>query len=311
MKLRTAITTLLALLSLVAAIGPGCGGPRPLSSMTAHELFQEGTKKYEKRKYFRAIEIFQACVYNYPGDAIVDTAQYHLALSYFGNKEYEVAQVEFNRLILNYPSSVYFEQSVFMRAVCFFEATPKHYGLDQSELEIAIRQFEDFIIDSPESDVVSDARKYLLVARTRLARKYYNAGMVYSRIAAYKAAQIYFQKVIDDYTDTEYAALATFEYAVMDIKQGNFDQACTRFKDFQSVFVDHEKAKRAREQEIEAAFKPGQNAFKKGDYTTARERLAAFKGTYPDHKLTGKVDKYLAKIAEYLAADPEVDSDDS
>ena len=279
--------------------------------MTARELFEEGTKKYKKKKYIRAIEIFQACVYNYPGDAIVDSAQYHLALSYFGNKEYEVSQVEFNRLVLNYPSSVYFEQSVFMRAVCFFEATPTHHGLDQSELETAIRQFEDFIIDFPESDVVSDARKYLLVARTRLARKYYEAGIVYSRIAAYQSAQIYFQKVIDDFTDTEYAPLATYEYAVMDLKRGKFDEARSGFKDFQAVFADHKKAERAREQEIEAAFKPGQVAFKKGDFTTAREKLEAFKVAYPGHKLTGKVDKYLEKIAERIVAGPEVDNDDS
>ena len=311
MKLRKTFSILLALLSLAAVIGPGCGGPRPLSKMTARELFEEGTKKYEKRKYLRAIEIFQACVYNYPGDAIVDSAQYHLALAYFGNKEYEVAQVEFNRLVMNYPSSVYFEQSVFMRAVCFFEATPKHHGLDQSELETAIRQFEDFIIDFPESVVVSDARKYLLVARSRLARKFYDAGIVYSRIAAYRAAQIYFQKVIDDFTDTEFAPLATYEYALMDLKQGNFDEARSRFKDFQAVFTDHEKAGRAHEREIEAAFKPAQAAFKKGDFSTAREKLEAFKVAYPDHKLTGKVDKYLEKIAERLAAGTEIDGDDS
>lgn len=311
MKPRTTFTLLLAMLLLAVAIGPGCGGPPPLSKMTARELFDEGTKKYEKRKYFRAIEIFQACVYNYPGDAIVDTAQYHLALSYFGNKEYEVAQVEFNRLVLNYPSSVYFEQSVFMRAVCFFEATPKHHGLDQSELETAIRQFEDFIIDFPESEVVADSRKYLLVARTRLARKFYEAGIVYSRIAAYQAAQIYFQKVIDEFTDTEYAPLATYEYAVMDLKQGNFEEACSQFKDFQAVFADHEKARRARDQEIEAAFKPGQAAFKNGDFIAAREKLEAFKVTYPDHKLAGKVDQYLEKIAKRMAAGLEVDSDES
>ncbi|MDH3891590.1 MAG: outer membrane protein assembly factor BamD [candidate division Zixibacteria bacterium] len=311
MKPRTTLAILLALLSIATIIGPGCGGPRPLSKMTARELFEEGSKKFQKRKYLRAIEIFQACVYNFPGDEIVDSAQYYLALSYFENDEHEVAQVEFNRLVLNYPSSVYLEQSVFMRAACFFEATPRHHGLDQSELETAIRQFEDFIIDFPESESVNDARAYLLVARSRLARKYYDAGIVYSRIAAYQAAQIYFQKVIDDFTDTEYAPLATYEFAVMDLKQDKFTEAQSGFKDFQTVFADHEKAERAHQHEIEAAFKPGQAAFKKGEFTTAREKLEAFKVAYPNHKLTGKADKYLRKIAERMAAGPKVDGDES
>ena len=159
--------------------------------------------------------------------------------------------------------------------------------------------------------MVPDARKYLLVARSRLARKYYDAGVVYSRIAAYESAQIYFQKVIDDFTDTEFAPLATFEYAVADFKQGDFGEASSRFKDFQAVFADHEKAVRAHELETESAFKLGQSAFDKGDYATAKENMEAFKAAYPGHKLTGKVDKYLEKITERMAAGPEVVGDDS
>ncbi len=288
-----------------------CAGPRALSTMTAQELFEEGMKKYEGHKYIRAIEIFQTCVYNYPGDDIVDSAQYYLALSYFGNKEYEVAQVEFNRLVLNYPSSVYFEQAVFMRAVSFFESTPGHYGLDQSELATAIRQFEDFIIDFPESEVVPDARKYLLAARTRLAHKYYDAGIVYSRIRAWESAQIYFQKVIDDFTDTEFAPLASFEYAWMDYKRKRYAEARKGFHDFQIVFPEHEKVAKARENEIKAAFMQGEVAYDKGDYAKASEILAEFKQTYPDHKLNGKVDKYLRKIAEKTQTGPKAESDDS
>ncbi len=310
MKSRIVIFLLAAGLAAMSIIGSGCAGSRSLSTMTAGELFAEGKKKYDKHKYLRAIEIFQSCVYNYPGESIVDTAQYYLALSYFGNKEFEVAQVEFNRLALNYPSSVYFEQAVFMRAVCFFEATPKHYGLDQSELETAIKQFEDFIIDFPESEVVPDARQYLLVARTRLARKYYDAGVVYSRIAAYEAAQIYFQKVIDDFTDTEYAPLATYEYAVMDFKMGRYDEARTRFSGFRSVFGDHEKAVRAHRWEVEAAFKPGEQAFKEGDYALAQQKLEAFKSDFPQHELAEKADKYLRKIAQRTTAS-KTDDDDS
>jgi len=309
LKSRTSFVSLAVIMVAVASLGLGCGGPKKLATMTAGDLFAEGKKLYEKHKYLRAIEIFQSCIYNYPGESIVDTAQYYLALSYFGNREYEVAQVEFNRLVLNYPSSVYFEQSVFMRAVCFFEATPKHHRLDQSELETAIRQFEDFIIDFPESEAVEDARKYLLVARTRLARKYYDAGVVYSRIRAYEAAQIYYQKVIDDFTDTEFAAPAAFEHALAEFKMRRYDQARQRFKDFQSLFADHEKAKKARELEIEAAFKLGETAFRKGDYELAQEKLEAFKADYPQHHLNGKADKYLKKMTEAEAGSENDDED--
>jgi outer membrane protein assembly factor BamD (BamD/ComL family) len=158
---------------------------------------------------------------------------------------------------------------------------------------------------------VSDARKYLLVARSRLGRKFYDAGVVYGRIAAYKSAQIYFQRVIDDFTDTEYAPFATYEYAVMDLEQGNYEEARSRFKNFQKAFAEHEKAIEAHEKEIEAAFMLCQATFEKGDFTIAQEKLEEFKVAYPDHKLTGKADKYLEKIAKRMATSPEVESDET
>ena len=102
-------------------LADGCGGSKSLANMNAHQLFELGKKEYDKKKYLKAIELFQTVVYDYPGESIVDTAQYFLALSYFGNKEYELSAVEFNRLIVNYPSSAYFEHAIFMKAVSAFE----------------------------------------------------------------------------------------------------------------------------------------------------------------------------------------------
>ncbi len=296
---------------VVALLATGCGGSKSLSRMTARELFEAGRAAYEKEKYLKAIETLENCVYNYPGETIVDTAQYFLALAYFGSGEYEVAQVEFNRLALNYPASAYFENAIFMRAVCHFESTPSHYGLDQADLHTAIQEFEDFTIDFPESDVAPDARKYLLVARTRLARKSYESGVVYDRIGAYKAARVYFQGVIDDYTDTEFAPLATYQYACMDLKLDDFDAARGKFESFFAVFPDHELAPQAAEQAVVAAFMSGEAAFESGDYTLAQQKLELFKTDFPDHELTQKANDYLNKISSARADSMQAENAES
>jgi len=289
----------------------GCAGKKSLSTKSAHEVFELGKKEYEKGKYYKAIELFQSVVYNYPGSPIVDTAQYYLSLSYFGNKEYVLAGVEFNRLILNYPSSVYFEHAVFMKAVSFFESTPKHYGLDQTELQKAIKQFEDFIIDFPESELLPDVRKYLLLARSRMAKKYYESGIVYSRMRAYESAKIYFQKVIDDYTDTDFASKASYKYAEMEFKLQRFDQARIKFQNFKSVFPLHEWVKKANRRIVEAAFRSGEVAFKKGDYSLAQEKLEAFQAEYPDNGWTKKAGKYLDKIDRLIRQNSQTNETDS
>ncbi len=285
---------ILALIGVAA----GCGGKRTKAHLGPQELFELGMEEYNKKHYFNAIEHFQAVVWNYPGETIVDTAQYYLALSYFGEKNYELARVEFDRLVNNYPSSAFFEQALFMKAVSTFELTPRHYGLDQSELTDAIRQFEDFIIDYPESELIPDVQRYLKIARTRLARKYYEAGIVYSRMGAYKSAEIYFQKVIDEYTDTEFAARAAYQNAEMEFKLKRFDSAAKKFGDFVKVFPDHEWVSKAKKRQVEAAFKSGEAAFKKGDYALAQQKFEAFQTTYPNNGWSKKVRKYLKKISE-------------
>jgi outer membrane protein assembly factor BamD len=280
----------------ISLLVSGCGGSKSLATMSASELMTKGKWAYDNKKYLKAIELFQTIVYNYPGESIVDTAQYFLALSYFGNEEYELAGVEFNRLIVNYPASPYFEHAIFMKAVSAFESTPRNYGLDQTDLQDAIKQFEDFVIDFPESQLMADARQYLLAARTRMARKFYEAGIVYVRKRAFEAAKVYFQKVIDEYTDTEYAAQASFQYAEMEFKLGRFDEARQKFEDFKKVFPDHELVDKARKKEVEAAFKSGEAAFKNGDYALAEQRLQTFKINYPDNGRSKKVEEYLEKI---------------
>lgn len=298
MKLTFIRAILLILVIFVLCLFAGCGKRLVLTNLSAHELFERGKQEYNKQNYLNSLEYFRTIVYNYPGESIIDTAQYYMGLAYFGAHEYELAQVEFNRLIVNYPSSVYFQHAVFMKAVSFFEGNPKHYGLDQTDLQKSIEQFEDFIIDYPESELIEQAKQYLLTARTRMARKFYNSALVYQRMGAYKSAEIYYQKVIDEYTDTEYAPPATFYIAEMAFKQGRYDEARKGFESFMVVFPEHELAKKAAERAPEAAFKSGRAAFDRGELNIAQERLRQFVDSYPEHGKVKQALQMLAKIGE-------------
>lgn len=275
-----------------------CGGPRKLDQMSAHELLDYGKEKYEKSKYLRATELFQALVYNFPGEALVDTAQYYLGLSHFGNKDFELAGIEFNRLILNYPSSEFFENAIFLKAVCFYKSTPTHFGLDQTSLKEAIKQFEDFLVDFPESDVIPDVQEFLLVTRSRMAHKIYESGMVYSHLRAWEAAKTYFQKVIDGYTETDWGAHALYRYAEMEYNLGRYDEAGSRLESFLALFPEHGLIEKVRKLIIKSAFTAGRADFESGSYDSARDRLNSFREAFPEHKMAKKAEKYLRQIDE-------------
>ena len=290
----TTLSFRVVLLLILVGVVVGCGGKTNLAYLDARELFDLGMEKYRKGKHVDAIEAFQAAIFNYPGESLVDTAQYYLGLSYYDRDYYVLAQVEFNRLLLNYPASVFAPQAQLMKAVCFFKGTPKHYGLDQTDLETAVRQFEDFLVDYPESDAVEEARAYLGQARMRLARKLYESGIVYARVADFRAARIYFQKVIDDYTNTEYGANATYQIAESYYQEKNWAEAHERFENFRIVFADHVWSEKAARCSCVAAYKGGEKALEAGDYALARERFERYR------LVCGQNEKKLRQVEEYL-----------
>jgi len=270
-----------------------------MANLSGPELFAHGLEKYEKRKYFAATEFFQAVIFSHPGASVVDSAQYYLGLSYFGNKEYTLAGIEFNRLLLNYPSSPFAPNAQFMKAVTFFEGTPKHYALDQSDLLQAIKQLEDFIIDQPESEMVPESRKYIAMARERLAKKDYKSGLVYVHLGSPASAKIYFQRVVDDFTDTPYAAKAAFYLGEAEMQFGNYDEARRHFSNFSVVFAEHEWIAKAQKNEEKAAFLSGETAFKQGKYDLAREKLEFFIQNYSRSKKVKKARELLVKISQH------------
>ena len=67
--------------------------------MTADELYKLAKEKYDKKKYFRAIELFQNLVYSHAGDPIVDTAQYYLGMSYKALNDKKNSAICFKRVM--------------------------------------------------------------------------------------------------------------------------------------------------------------------------------------------------------------------
>jgi len=238
------------LLSASATLFTSACGSRASTSkaLTAEEQFAQAQKLFNKKKYFESAEEFQKVIYNYPGANIIDTAQYFLANSYLEDEQFELAAVEFERLIKNYPRSDFAPDSRFLTGYARYRAAPRHYGLDQSELLEAIRIMEDFVIDYPDSRLIPEANKALNEAHTRLAQKVFKSGMVYVHIRAFESALIYFQKVLDEYSDTEYAPLALLEMGKVQFKMQKLAKAAATFNTFLAQYPEHKRVKEARQQ---------------------------------------------------------------
>jgi len=234
-KLYISVWILLALSIIV-----GCGGPGMKPIASAEEQFTKAKKEYDKDHYLKAIEGFQRVLFNYPGATMVDTAQFYLAMSYLGNKEYELAAVEFRRLIANYPVSDFADEAQYLAGVCYFKNTPKHYALDQEDLKTAIAVLQDFILENPDSPMVEKAKANIEEGLSKLARKEYENGLLYFKLYDFKAAQIYFQFVIDNYTNTGYAALSLYKLSEALFELKEYARALEKFNQFITLYPENE-----------------------------------------------------------------------
>ncbi len=240
--------TVLRLLAVAAAlvIIGGCGGVTSKVFPTADEQFRNARTEYDKKHYLKAIDGFQKVIYNFSGAPMVDSAQYFLAMCHYGMKDYFMAATEFERLVNNYPGSSFVDDGQYMTGICYFRASPKNYGLDQKDLEHAIQILQDFITDHPESDGVGEATATIKAARERLAQKKFEGGRSYFKLGYYESAAIYFQEVIDEFTDTEWAARALYYQGDIARKKGDLQAAKDKYNYFLIVYPDHELAGKAR-----------------------------------------------------------------
>jgi len=236
----------LCLAAMISCGAAGCGSTTGKVYPTAEEQFRQAMKDYQKKGYLRAIDGFQKVVFNFSGAPMVDSAQYFLAMSQYGLKDYYVAATEFERLVNTYPGSPFVDDGQYMTGLCYFKAAPRHYGLDQQELERAITALEDFVTDHPESEAAADAKATLKAAHDRLAQKRYEGGRMYMRLGYFDSAKIYFQAVIDEYTGSPWAARALFHLGEIALREKAYQDARTKFNYFLVVYPDHPLAAKAR-----------------------------------------------------------------
>lgn len=234
------------LMILTVALIAGCAGTTTKLKGTAEDQYREAWREYQKKHYLRAIDGFQKLIYNFSGAPMVDSAQYYLAMSHFEQNDHFTAASEFERLVSTYPGSPFVDESQYMMGLCLYKATPTHYGLDQDELLRAIVVLRDFESDYPDSPSNADAHATIRLAEDRLARKRYEAGRQYLRLGQYQSAAIYFQKVIDEYTDSEWAARAYFCQGEIDFKQNKLNDARIKFDNFLIVYPTNKLAGNAR-----------------------------------------------------------------
>jgi len=178
-----------------------------LEATNIGETYERGMKYFEKDNYLKAEEVFTFIIYNDPGGAYADDAQFQLAETYFEREEYLLAISEYDRLIRRMKNSSFVEDAFWKKTVSYCELSPD-YRLERDMTDKALRYLYDFVDIYPESKYSEEAQDRILEMREKLARKLLESAKLYDTLHEYESAIYYYDNVINEYFDTRLYASA-------------------------------------------------------------------------------------------------------
>lgn len=220
----------------VAAVVAGCGAavvPQIMSDSSRLPLAQ---KLYDKGDYALAVQVLSTYAQSGAGNADIDEAIYLLGLTYMRQREWANAQVQFERVLRDYPESDSASSASYRLGEALFgQSRPADF--DQEFTLKALARWEEFVKSEPAHPYAALAAERIGECRTRLARKLWRSGDVYLKQALYQPAKRYFQSVIDEYADTPIYGDALIGRALTDARLGHKDSALAVLRGLEAEFA--------------------------------------------------------------------------
>lgn len=182
----------------------GCSSSKEMETLPAEVRYAQAMAKFNNEDYLEAADDFKIVTVQYPGSALADSAQFHIAECRYRRGEYILAASECDLLVRTMPSSPLVPRARYMKAMSDYDLSPKS-ELDQKYTREAIDDFQAFLEYSPNDSLAREAAVKIIELNNKLAKKEYENGVLYFRLEYYKSAIAYFDNVMDRYHDSEYA----------------------------------------------------------------------------------------------------------
>jgi outer membrane protein assembly factor BamD len=181
-------------IALFVCTTAACGGKKDLINTTAADadkfLFQRGTEGLNKRKWLTAREFFSRIVDNYPQSQYRPDAKLGVGDTYLGDattEAYVLAENEFREFLTFYPTHRRADYAQYKLGMAHF-LQMRGPERDQTETRKAVEEFETFVKNFPNSELLPEVRGKLREARDRLSTSEYRVGFFYYRQRWYPGA---------------------------------------------------------------------------------------------------------------------------
>lgn len=192
-------------LALVISVSTftGCSEYQRLVKSSDYSLKYEKAKEYyNKKKYSKALTLFEELLTIYRGTSKAEEIYYYYAYSHYGVGDYILANHFFSTYASIYPMGNRVEECEFMAAFCHYLDSPRD-ALEQSNTLLAISELQSFVNRYPQSSRVARCNELIEELRKKLENKAYRHAIQYYSMEKYNSASVAFANVLREFPDSE------------------------------------------------------------------------------------------------------------
>lgn len=154
---------------------------------------------------YNIIEIFRKVIKNAPYGELAAPSQYKIAYYLDKNDLYQESRDEYEKVMNDYPETEWSEKAKYSIALLDAKrSTGSEY--DQKVTKVAVEELEDVVDKTTDLDVVDHAVNKIQELRDKEAHNHFLVAEFYEKQKNYKSAKIYYQKIVNDYKNSQWAA---------------------------------------------------------------------------------------------------------
>ena len=197
-------------------------------------ILKVANENFAKKKWKDALALYDRLPKLVAGTDEAPNVVFNSAYANYYDKNYNLAGHQFKNFAVNFTDDKRKEEAAYMSALCYYQGSME-YNLDQKSTELAINELQDFLNSYPNSERSKNIGQLIDELSYKLEFKAYENARQYFKMADYKAANVTFENVLNDFPATklkpkitDYMMKSRYELAmnsVYDLKADRIDNA--------------------------------------------------------------------------------------
>lgn len=245
---------LIVLVSLFFLSGCNKQQERAMKSADKDYILKVANENFEKKKWRNALALYERLSNLVAGTDDAPNVVYNSAYANYYDKNYKLAGHQFKNFAVTFPQDKRAEDAAYMSALCYYQGS-MDYNLDQSSTELAINELQNFLNNYPNSEKAKNINELIDELTYKLEFKAYENARQYYKMADYRAANVAFDNVLEDFPSTklrpkiyEYILKSRYELAVnsvYDLKKDRIENALAFTRQVEREMPNTDNAKTA------------------------------------------------------------------